>query len=69
VSTDEVFGSSAPAAPVFTESTPYAPNSPYSASKAAADHLARTTTRMDSHADDQLLEQLRTAQFPEKLIR
>ena len=41
VSTDEVFGSLAPAAPPFNESTPYAPNSPYAASKAAADHLVR----------------------------
>jgi len=41
VSTDEVFGSLGPGEPAFTESTPYAPNSPYAASKAAADHLAR----------------------------
>jgi dTDP-glucose 4,6-dehydratase len=41
VSTDEVYGSLAPAAAAFTESTPYAPNSPYAASKAAADHLVR----------------------------
>ena len=41
VSTDEVYGSLAPADPAFTESTPYAPNSPYSASKAAADHIVR----------------------------
>jgi dTDP-glucose 4,6-dehydratase len=40
VSTDEVFGSLGPAGR-FTESTPYAPNSPYAASKAAADHLVR----------------------------
>lgn len=40
VSTDEVFGSLGPAG-IFTETTPYAPNSPYSASKAAADMLAR----------------------------
>ncbi|MDA0629471.1 GDP-mannose 4,6-dehydratase, partial [Acinetobacter baumannii] len=39
VSTDEVFGSLAPDA-FFTESTPYDPRSPYSASKAASDHLA-----------------------------
>ena len=42
VSTDEVFGSLAPDAPAFTESTPYAPNSPYSASKAASDMLVRS---------------------------
>ncbi len=41
VSTDEVYGSLAPAEAAFTESTPYAPNSPYAASKAAADHLVR----------------------------
>ncbi|HEX2648733.1 MAG TPA: dTDP-glucose 4,6-dehydratase [Burkholderiales bacterium] len=41
VSTDEVYGSLAPEEPAFTESRPYAPNSPYSASKAAADHLVR----------------------------
>ena len=41
VSTDEVFGSLGPDDPAFTERTPYAPNSPYSASKAASDHLVR----------------------------
>ena len=41
VSTDEVYGSLAPAAPAFTETHPYEPNSPYSASKAASDHLVR----------------------------
>jgi dTDP-glucose 4,6-dehydratase len=41
VSTDEVYGSLGPHDPPFTESTPYAPNSPYSASKAASDHLVR----------------------------
>ncbi|MFN7976751.1 MAG: dTDP-glucose 4,6-dehydratase [Vicinamibacterales bacterium] len=40
VSTDEVYGSLGPEG-AFTETTPYAPNSPYSASKAAADHLVR----------------------------
>jgi dTDP-glucose 4,6-dehydratase len=40
VSTDEVYGSLGPTG-YFTETTPYAPNSPYSASKAAADHLVR----------------------------
>jgi dTDP-glucose 4,6-dehydratase len=40
VSTDEVFGSLPPTG-AFTEASPYAPNSPYAASKAAADHLAR----------------------------
>jgi dTDP-glucose 4,6-dehydratase len=41
VSTDEVYGSLAPDDPAFHERTPYAPNSPYSASKAASDHLVR----------------------------
>jgi len=41
VSTDEVYGSLGPNDPPFTESTPYAPNSPYSASKAASDDLVR----------------------------
>ena len=41
VSTDEVYGSLAPEAPAFTESHVYEPNSPYSASKAASDHLVR----------------------------
>jgi dTDP-glucose 4,6-dehydratase len=41
VSTDEVYGTLGPNAPAFTENTPYAPNSPYSASKAASDHLVR----------------------------
>ncbi|MDO9348907.1 MAG: dTDP-glucose 4,6-dehydratase [Anaerolineales bacterium] len=41
VSTDEVYGSLEPAAPPFSETTPYGPRSPYSASKAASDHLAR----------------------------
>ena len=41
ISTDEVFGSLGPHDPAFSETTPYAPNSPYSASKAASDHLVR----------------------------
>ncbi|MDT4803499.1 dTDP-glucose 4,6-dehydratase [compost metagenome] len=41
VSTDEVFGSLSETDPQFSETTPYAPNSPYSASKAASDHLVR----------------------------
>ena len=41
VSTDEVYGSLGPTDPAFHEGTPYAPNSPYSASKAASDHLVR----------------------------
>jgi dTDP-glucose 4,6-dehydratase len=41
VSTDEVYGSLSPADPAFTETNTYEPNSPYSASKAASDHLVR----------------------------
>src|ERR1700726_841743 len=41
VSTDEVYGSLGLDGPAFSETTPYAPNSPYSASKAASDHLVR----------------------------
>jgi dTDP-glucose 4,6-dehydratase len=42
VSTDEVYGSLEASDPAFTEDTPYRPNSPYSASKAASDHLVRS---------------------------
>lgn len=45
LSTDEVYGSLPDDGSLFTESTPYAPNSPYSASKAASDHLVRTWMR------------------------
>lgn len=41
ISTDEVYGSLEPEDPAFSENTPYAPNSPYAASKAASDHLVR----------------------------
>ena len=41
VSTDEVYGTLGPDDPAFTETTPYAPNSPYSATKAGSDHLVR----------------------------
>jgi len=41
ISTDEVYGTLSSDAPPFRETTPYAPNSPYSASKAASDHLVR----------------------------
>jgi dTDP-glucose 4,6-dehydratase len=70
VSTDEVYGSLNPDDPPFTESTPYAPNSPYSASKAASDHLVRayhhtyglqvTTSNCSNNYGPY--------QFPEKLI-
>jgi len=42
VSTDEVYGSLKPDEPAFSENTPYAPNSPYAASKASSDHLVRS---------------------------
>ena len=70
VSTDEVFGSLGPTDPPFTETTPYAPNSPYSASKAASDHLVRAyhhTYGLEttiSHCSNNY----GPYQFPEKLI-
>jgi dTDP-glucose 4,6-dehydratase len=45
VSTDEVYGSLSPTDPAFSEMNPYEPNSPYSASKAASDHLVRAWHR------------------------
>jgi dTDP-glucose 4,6-dehydratase len=42
ISTDEVFGTLKIEEPAFTENTPYAPNSPYAASKASSDHLVRS---------------------------
>ena len=70
VSTDEVYGSLGAHDPAFTETTPYAPNSPYSASKAASDHLVRAyhhtyglpalTTNCSNNYG--------AYQFPEKLI-
>jgi dTDP-glucose 4,6-dehydratase len=42
VSTDEVYGTLCPQDPPFRETTAYAPNSPYAASKAASDHLVRS---------------------------
>jgi len=70
VSTDEVYGSLGPDDPAFRETSAYAPNSPYSASKAASDHLARAWHHTYG------LPVLRTncsnnygpRQFPEKLI-
>lgn len=70
VSTDEVFGSLAPGAPAFTETTAYAPNSPYSASKAASDHLVRAYRH--TYALPTLVTNCSNnygpRQFPEKLI-
>jgi dTDP-glucose 4,6-dehydratase len=70
VSTDEVYGSLGSKDPAFSETTPYAPNSPYSASKAASDHLVRAyhhtyglptlTTNCSNNYGPY--------QFPEKLI-
>ena len=70
VSTDEVYGSLDATAPAFTETHPYEPNSPYSASKAASDHLVRAwhhtyglpvlTTNCSNNYGP--------FQFPEKLI-
>ena len=70
VSTDEVYGSLGPDDPAFSESTAYAPNSPYAASKAGSDHLARAyyhtfglpvlTTNCSNNYGPY--------QFPEKLI-
>lgn len=45
VSTDEVYGDLGPGDPAFSETTPYAPSSPYSASKASSDHLVRAWYR------------------------
>jgi dTDP-glucose 4,6-dehydratase len=70
VSTDEVYGTLGPEDPAFSEETPYAPNSPYAASKAGSDHLARAwfhtyglpvlTTNCSNNYGPY--------QFPEKLI-
>ena len=70
VSTDEVYGSLPLGDGVFTETTPYQPNSPYAASKAASDHLVRAWARTyklwatTSHASNNY----GPFQFPEKLI-
>lgn len=70
VSTDEVYGSLGPQDPAFSESTAYAPNSPYAASKAASDHLARAYHHtyglpvMVSNCSNNYGPR----QFPEKLI-
>ena len=70
VSTDEVYGSLGPGAPAFTEETPYAPNSPYSASKASSDHLVRAyhhTYGMPTLITN-CSNNYGPHQFPEKLI-
>ncbi|WP_027796629.1 dTDP-glucose 4,6-dehydratase [Paraburkholderia acidipaludis] len=70
VSTDEVFGSLSAADPQFSETTPYAPNSPYSASKAGSDHLVRAwhhTYGMPTLTTN-CSNNYGPYQFPEKLI-
>jgi dTDP-glucose 4,6-dehydratase len=70
VSTDEVYGSLGPDDAAFTESTPYAPNSPYSASKAASDHLVRAyhhTYGLQTTISN-CSNNYGPHQFPEKLI-
>ncbi|WP_337174638.1 dTDP-glucose 4,6-dehydratase [Paludisphaera sp.] len=70
VSTDEVYGTLAPDDPAFTEETPLAPNSPYSASKAGSDLLARAA--FHTHGMDVVITRCSNNygpyQFPEKLI-
>ena len=70
VSTDEVYGTLGPDDPPFRETTPYAPNSPYAASKAAADHLVRAAHH--THGLPTLVTNCSNnygpCQFPEKLI-
>jgi dTDP-glucose 4,6-dehydratase len=70
VSTDEVYGSLGPDDPAFTESTRYAPNSPYAASKAAADHLVRAYVRTYGLAAtiSNCSNNYGPYHFPEKLI-
>src|ERR1700730_18962819 len=70
VSTDEVYGSLGPKDPPFHEATPYAPNSPYSASKASSDHLVRAyheTYGLDTTVTN-CSNNYGPYQFPEKLI-
>jgi len=70
ISTDEVYGSLGPQDPPFTEETPYAPNSPYAASKAGADFLVRSyfhTYRLPTLITN-CSNNYGPYQFPEKLI-
>jgi dTDP-glucose 4,6-dehydratase len=70
VSTDEVYGSLGPKDAPFHETTPYAPNSPYSASKASSDHLVRAyheTYGLDTTVTN-CSNNYGPYQFPEKLI-
>lgn len=70
VSTDEVFGSLVPGEPAWTEETPYAPNSPYAASKASSDHLVRSYghTYGLPYTITNCSNNYGPYQFPEKLI-
>jgi dTDP-glucose 4,6-dehydratase len=70
VSTDEVYGSLTPQDPAFHEGTPYAPNSPYSASKAGSDHLVRAYHETYGLATTitNCSNNYGPYQFPEKLI-
>lgn len=70
ISTDEVFGSLDPGEPPFNEATPYAPNSPYAASKAASDHLVRSFghTYGLPFSITNCSNNFGPYQFPEKLI-
>ncbi len=70
VSTDEVFGSLKAGEPAWTEETPYAPNSPYAASKAASDHLVRSYghTYGLPYTITNCSNNYGPYQFPEKLI-
>jgi dTDP-glucose 4,6-dehydratase len=70
VSTDEVYGSLGPKEPPFHEATPYAPNSPYSASKASSDHLVRAYHETFGLATTvtNCSNNYGPYQFPEKLI-
>jgi dTDP-glucose 4,6-dehydratase len=70
VSTDEVYGTLSPTAPAFHEETPYAPNSPYAASKASSDHLVRAwhhTFKLPTLVTN-CSNNYGPYQFPEKLI-
>ncbi len=70
VSTDEVYGSLEPSDPPFEETTRYAPNSPYSATKAGSDHLVRAYARTYGLATSisNCSNNFGPFQFPEKLI-
>jgi dTDP-glucose 4,6-dehydratase len=66
ISTDEVYGDLHGTDDLFTEETPYAPSSPYSASKAGSDHLVRAWNRTSAGGGDQLLQQLWSVSLPGK---